>query len=178
LFGSYENFPETVHNIALFNYQDPAKSVQQAILHAFHHLNYEVYDLGAVTPYLKQGFQVGFEFGVAESSVFTFLDSKELDQCLKRITEKEVQTLDFFFVVRYHATSDCGKRVPLRFDYHVLRFIFQDGCLEMQIRHEKGSQRIPLDDLTGFIAKQVNSELYQKRLNSLVLVNFEKVGLQ
>jgi len=177
LFGRYENFPETVHGVALFNYQGSAKSIQQAILCALHHLNHEVYDLGAVTPYLKQKCEVGFEFGVAEGFVFNFLDEKELDQCLRRIAEEELQTLDFFFVVRYH-TSDSGKRVPLRFDYHVLRYIFQEGCLEMRIRHEKGTQRIPLDDLTDFIAKRINAELSRRRLNPLVLAYFEKVRLQ
>jgi len=178
LFGRYEKFPETVHGVALFNYQGSAKSIQQAILCALHHLNNEVCDLGAVTPYLKQRCEVGFEFGVAESLVFNFLDEKELDQCLGRIAEKELQTLDFFFVVRYHATSNSGKWVPLRFDYHVLRFTFQEGCLEMRIRHEKGTQRIPLDDLTDFIAKRINSELSRRRLSPLILRYFEKVRLQ
>jgi len=178
LFGLYENFPETVHGVALFNYQGSAKSIQQAILCALHHLNHEVYDLGAVTPYLKRRCEVGFEFGVAEGNVFNFLDAKELDQCLRLVAEKELETLDFFFVVRYHATSDSGKRVPLRFDYHVLRYIFQEGCLEMRIRHEKGTQRIPLDDLTDFIAKRINAEFSRRRLNPLALAHFKNVGLQ
>lgn len=178
MFGLYEKFPETVHGVALFNYHDSAKSIQQAILCALHHLNHEVYDLGAVTPYLKQRCEVSFEFGVAEGSVFNFLDEKELDRCLRSVAEKELQTLDFFFVVRYHATSNGGKRVPLRFDYHVLRYIFQEGCLEMRIRHERGTQRIPLDDLTDFIAKRINAELSRRRLNPLVLGYFEKVRLQ
>ncbi len=177
MFGRYENFPETVHAIALFNYLGSAKSIQQAILSAFHHLNHRVYDLGAVTPYLKQKCDVGFEFGVAEGNVFNFLDEKELDQCLRSVAEKELQMLDFFFVVRYH-TRDRGKRIPLRFDYHVLRFTFQEGYLEMQIRHEKGTQRIPLDDLTDFISKQINAELSLRELNPLVLASFEKVSLQ
>ncbi|UCC59084.1 MAG: hypothetical protein JSW14_04100 [Candidatus Bathyarchaeum sp.] len=176
--GLYKNFPETVHGIALFNYQGSAKSIQQAILCALHHLNHEIHDLGAVTPYLKQKCKVSFEFGVAEGSVFNFLDDKELDQCLRRVAEKELQTFDFFFVVRYHATSKGGKRVPLRFDYHVLRYIFQEGCLEMRIRHERGTQRIPLDDLTDFIAKRINAELSRRTLNPLVLGYFKKVRLQ
>ena len=178
MFGRYDNFPETVHGVALFNYQDATKSIQQAILCALHHLNQEVYDLGAVTPYLKQKCEVGFEFGVAEGNVFNFLDAIELDQCLKRVAEKELQTLDFFFVVRYHVTSNGGKRVPLRFDYLVLRYMFQEGCLELRIRHEKGTQRIPLDDLTYFIAKRINAELSRRRLNPLVLAYFKKVRLQ
>jgi hypothetical protein len=178
LLGHYENFPENVHCIVSFGCQDAAKSIQQAILCAFHRLNDETFDLGAVTPYLKQKCEVSFEFGVADGFEFNFLDQKELDQCLKNVAENELQTLDFFFVVRYHLIRENSKRVPLRFDYHVLRFAFQEGGLELQIRHEKGTQRVPLDDLTNFIVKQINAELYRRQLAPLIFGGFEKVRLQ
>jgi hypothetical protein len=177
LLGRYENFPENVHALALFDYQDSAKEVQQAILCALHHLNYERYDLDAVTPYLKQKCEVSFEFGVAEGFEFTFLDQKELDQCLRGVAEKELQTLDFFFSVRYHIIREDSKRVPLRFDYHVLRFIFQESGLELRIRHERGTQRVTLDDLTAFIAKRINAELSRIQLTPLILGTFEKVRM-
>jgi len=178
LFGRYKKFPENVHSIARINFQDPAKSVQQAILCVFHRLNYEVHDLDAVTPYLKQKCEVSFEFGVAKGDAFNFLDKNELDQCLQRIEENDFQTLDFFFVVLYHTNTDSGDRVPFRFDYHVLRFTFQEDWLEMRIRHEKGTQRVLLDDLTDFIVKRINAEFSGRRLNPLVLAHFEKVALQ
>ena len=178
MLGRYENFPETVHGVALFACQNSARRVQEAILYAFHHLNQESYDLGAVTPYLKQKCEVGFEFGVAEGSDFNFLDKKELAQCLRSIAEKELQTLDFFFVVSYHLIKEDDKRVPLRFDYHVLRFTFYENELELQIRHERGTQRVPLDDLTDFIAERINAELSRRQLNPLILGYFEKVRVQ
>ena len=178
MLGRYENFPENVHGVALFDYQDSARRVQQAILCALHHLNHERYDLDAVIPYLKQKCEVGFEFGVAEGFDFNFLDQKELDQCLRSVAEKELQTLDFFFAVRYHLIREGGKRVPLRFDYHVLRFSFQESGLELRIRHERGTQRVPLDDLTDFLVKQINVELSRRQLTALFFGNFEKVSLR
>jgi hypothetical protein len=178
LLGRYENFPETVHAVALFDYQDSAKEVQKAILCALHHLNHERYDLDAVTPYLKQKCKIGFEFGVAEGFDFTFLDHKELDQCLKSVAEKELETLDFFFAVRYHLIREDSKRIPLRFDYHVLRFSFQESGLEMRIRHERGTQRVPLDDLTDFLVKQINIELSRRQLTPLFFGDFKKVSIQ
>jgi len=178
LLGRYENFPETVHGVALFDYQDSARKVQKAILCALHNLNHEPYDLDAVTPYLKQKCEVSFEFGVAEGFDFNFLDQKELDQCLKSVAEKELQTLDFFFVVRYHLIREDSKRVPLRFDYHVLRFSFQESGLELRIRHERGTQRVPLDDLIDFIAKRINAELSRGQLTPLILGAFEKVHVK
>jgi len=178
LLGRYENFPENVHSIALVNYQAPKKSLQQAILSTFHRLNGETFDLGAVTPYLKQNCEVGFEFGVADGFDFDFLDQNELDQCLKSVGETEVEALDFFFVIRYHLIKKDGKKVPLRFDYHVLRFTFQESGLEMRIRHERGTQRVPLDDLTDFLVKQINAELSRKQLTPLIFGDFVKVSLQ
>jgi hypothetical protein len=178
LLGRYENFPENIHGIALFQYQDSAKSLQQTILCTFHRLNSEIFDLGAVTPYLKQKCDVGFEFGVADGFDFNFLDQNELDQCLKSVDETEVEALDFFFSVRYHLIRDDGKRVPLRFDYHVLRFVFQEGGLELRIRHERGTQHVPLDDLTDFLVKQINVELSRRQLVPLFFGSFEKVSLQ
>jgi hypothetical protein len=173
--GQYENFPEKVHAITSFSYQESAKDVQKAILCAFQLLNHATCDLGAVTPYLKQNCEVGFEFGVAEGFDFSFLDQKKLDQCLKIVDEKELQTLDFFFVVRYHRVRKDDKRVPLRFDYHVLRFVFQEGGLEMKVRHERGSQRVTLEELTDFITKKINVELSRRRLTPLFFGAFKKV---
>ena len=175
MLGFYENFPETVHAVASFDIQDSVQKVQKAILCAFHKLNNEICDLCAVTPYLKQKCEVGFEFGVADGFDFNFLDQNELDQCLKVVDEKESRTLDFFFVVRYHLVREDGKRVPLRFDYHVLRLVFQESGLEIRIRHERGSQRVTLDDLTAFIAKKINAELSRRRLTPLFLGGFMKV---
>ena len=175
MLGHYEYFPENIHGIALFQYQDSAKSLQQAILCVFHLLNHETFDLDAVTPYLKQKCKVGFEFGVADGFDFIFLDQNELDQCLKSISEKELETLDFFFAVRYHLFHKKSKRIPLKFDYHVLRFIFPKNGLELRIRHERGTQRVPLDELTDFIVKQINAELSRRQLPPLILGDFKKV---
>jgi hypothetical protein len=178
LLGRYENFPENVHGVTLFEYQDSAKDVQKAILCTFHRLNQETFDLGAVTPYLKQNCAVGFEFGVADGVGFNFLDQKEVDRCLKSVDETEIETLDFFFAVRYHRVRDDGKRIPLKFDYHVFRFSLQEGGLELRIRHERGTRRVPLDDLTEFLVKQINVELSRRQLTPLFFGAFKKVSIQ
>ncbi|PVX27660.1 MAG: hypothetical protein CW716_01125 [Candidatus Bathyarchaeum sp.] len=177
MLGHYENFPQQVHAVASFDYQESAKDVQKAILCAFHRLNNEICDLGAITPYVTQKCEVGFEFGVAEDFDFNFLDQEELDRCLKFVDENEVQMLDFFVVVRYHIVKEDGKRVPLRFDYHVLRFVFQESKLEMRIRHERGSQRVTPNDLTAFITKKINAELAQRQLTPLLSGVFEKADI-
>ena len=171
MLGYYKNFPEIIHGVARFICKSSKEGVQQSILSALHHLNQEVCGLNAVTPHLPQKCEVSFEFGVAEDVDFNFLDKKELDRCQRIIIEKALSTLDFFCVARYHVVNDKGKRVPLKFDYHIIRFMFQKNSMELQICHERGTQRVPLEDLITFIAKRINEELSQRQLKQLNLEN-------
>jgi len=118
---------------------------------------------------MPQECEVSFEIGAAEDFDFNFLDKKELNRFERIIVEKELTTLDFFFVVRYHVVNDKGKRVPLKFDYHMLRFMFQENNMELRICHERGTQRVPLEDLISFVTKRINDELSQKQLKPLDL---------
>jgi hypothetical protein len=105
------------------------------------------------------------------------LDDAELEKCLNQLDESELQILDFFFTVRYYLLKG-NKKIPLRFDYNVIRFIFYEDHLDTRIRHEKGTQRISLDDLTDFIAKQINIELSNIGLNPIVLRESDKVRIE
>lgn len=177
LLGHYENFPENVHVVADFYYQVPTKDIQQAILCAFHQLNHEICDLGTIMPFVTKKCEMGFEFGVAEGFDFNFLDQKELNEYLKFISKNELQKLDFFVVVRYHIIKEDGKRVPLRFDYYVIRCVFKESRLQMRIRHEKGSQRVTPNDFTDFLTEIINDELSRKQLNPLLSGVYEKIGI-
>ena len=105
------------------------------------------------------------------------MDQNELEQYLKNTKETKYETLDFFFVIRYHITKLSGKQVPLRFDYLLLRFFFKKRCMKLSIRHEKGTLRIPLDDLTIFLLKQINVELSRKDLVPLFNGEYNKVNI-
>jgi len=169
LLGRYENFPEVIHGFARFACESSTGKVQQAILCALHQLNQEVCGLNAVTPHLPPDIEASFEVGVAEEVEFNYLDMEELDRFQKNIVEKELPILDFFCVARYHMVNNRGKRIPLKFDYHLLRFAFQENSMELRICHERGTQRVPLEDLVTFITKRINEELSQKRLKPLNL---------
>ncbi len=169
MLGRYENFPEIIHGVARFTCESPIRRVQQTILAALHNLNHEVCGLSAIAPHLPQKCEVGFELGVAEDFDFNFLDKKELDRFQRSMVEKELSTLDFFFVVRYHVVNDRRKRVPLKFDYHMLRFMFQESSMELRICHERGTQRVPLEDLITFVTKRINEELSWRQLKPLNL---------
>ncbi|KPV63924.1 MAG: hypothetical protein AOA66_0502 [Candidatus Bathyarchaeota archaeon BA2] len=174
LLGRYENFPEVIHGVARLSFKFPMKKVRQAILCVLQQLNQEVCSLNVITPHLQSDIEVSFEVGVAEDVGFNYLDKEELDRFQKSMVEKELSLLDFFCVVRYHVVKDRRKRVPLKFDYHMLRFTFQENSMELQICHERGTQRVPLEDLIAFITKRINEELFKKRLKPLSLEYFTK----
>jgi len=168
LLGRYENFPEAIHGVARFTHRLSVRKLQQAILHALHRLNQEIHDLDAIAPFSSLKCEVSFEFGVAEDNLFNYLDKEELDSLQRAIVKRALPILDFLCVVRYHVTKG-GKRVPLRFDYHLLRLVFQRRSVELQIFHERGTQRVSLEDLITFLTKCIKDELSRRQLKPLFL---------
>lgn len=178
LLGRYENFPDNIHSSFQFYHDVPNKSLQEAILYTFYRLNKESFDLEVIIPFLKRNCKVSFEIGIANGFDFNFFDQNELNQCLKFLNEKQPSVLDFFFVIRYHVTKEGKKKIPLRFDYHIYRFIFHEGRLETRIRHEKGIRRTPVDELMDFVVNQINVELSKVQLNPLVLSDKNKINIE
>jgi hypothetical protein len=166
--GRFDRFPKNVHEVAVFNYQDPKTKLQQTILFALQKLNIKTFALNNIMPFFEQDYKVSFEFGIADGQDFTFLDEEQLGQTLKVCEENELEVLDFFVVVRYHKIDENGKQIPLRFDYHVLRFAFHEKIVELLIRHERGTQRIATQDLVEFLTQQVNLELKKEKQTPLI----------
>jgi len=166
--GHYENFPEAIHGVAQFTHRLSVRKLQQAILHVFHRLNQETRNLDAIAPFSSLKCEVSFEFGVAEGDVFNYLDKEELDRLQGDIVKSALPILDLLCVFKYHIIKE-GKRVPLRFDYHLLRLMFQRRSVQLQIFHERGTQRVSLEDLITFITNCVEDELSQRHLKPLSL---------
>jgi len=114
--------------------------------------------------------QVNFELGIAEEDTFNFIDKEELDRLKRNLEEAEtLRILDFFCATRYYTTTQNGKTKPLKFDYTLLRFTFQRRTMELFVAHERGTQRIPLEDLVTFIINRINEELIQRGFKTLIV---------
>jgi len=135
----------------------------------FHELNNQNLKQENVSTPSKPTCQVSFEFGIAEENAFNYLDKEELQRTRKNIEGKALHTLDVFCAIRYHTINQDGKRKPLKFDYHLLRFTFYNKDIELQISHERGTQRIPLEDLVTFLTNRTNKELATRQQRQLVL---------
>lgn len=164
LLGHYENFPAVIHGVSRFTYGCTEKELKQAVLRVIHRLNQEKRDLKAVSLFSTSKCVVSFEFGVAEDSTFNYLDEEELNRFRKELARarEKLSTLDFFCVIRYHVLKE-GKRVPLKFDYNLLRFVFKGNEVEIQIFHERGIRRVPPEDFANFIIEQIGKEIHQKK---------------
>ena len=169
LLGRYENFPEVIHGIARFTCQSSTRKVQQAILRTLHRLNEQVFSLKDMATFSSSECEVSFEIGIADGIEFNYLDEEELNRFRKGIVKKALPALDFFCVVRYHIKKS-GKRVPLKFDYHILRYTFHNKKnLELRVSHQRGIRRVSVENLVTFITKRINEELSQNRLKPLEL---------
>jgi len=112
---------------------------------------------------------VNFEFGVADADTFNFLDEEELKKLENTLKEQALRILDIFCVTRYHIDGTGGKRKSLKFDYNMLRFAFYRKNMELFVYHERGIQRIPLEDFVLFLQDHFNKELANKQQKTLTL---------
>ncbi len=169
MLGRYENFPQVIHGIARFTFPTSTQQLQQAILEVAHQLNHEVYSVKDFTPFLTSNCQVSFEFGIAEDMTFNYLDKEELERFQKQIETKPLRLIDIFSVIRYHTINAKGKRTPLKFDYNMLRFTFSRKTMQLFVAHERGNQRISLEDMITFLANKINEKLKKEAQKRLVL---------
>ena len=76
--GFYERFPSNIHRIDSFNSTLSTKQLQQKLIQVFHKVNNDEFTFEEVAnPTVPQG-TIIFEFGIAESGDFNFIDSEEL----------------------------------------------------------------------------------------------------
>jgi hypothetical protein len=155
--GIYEGFPDVHHGVAVFSCEAGCGALQQALIQLFHRINVGGEPVEA--PILSsQGISLILEIGVADGLAFNFIDDEELGRWVSLLRERRLDTLDFILIARYYISRE-GRRRPLRFDYYILRFIFRPGALEIRVHHEKGTRRLPIEDLLRLLGEKISLEL-------------------
>ncbi len=142
-----------------------------------HSLNKQTIDMRTITKAALTDQTVNFEFGIADADTFNFLDEEEFQRIKNILKQQALPVLDVFCVARYHTQEPGGKRKSLKFDYNMLRFTFGKNNIELFVYHERGTQRIPLEDLVTFIQNQINKRLAQEKHKTLVLKKVVKSQL-
>jgi hypothetical protein len=162
MLGFYENFPNNVHKIAHFSTSTPIKKLQKNLIEVIRKINNETFGLEEIANPSIHDCKTLFEFGIADGRNFNYLSEEEANRLLKSLNTSLPQIMDFFSAIRYYKVND-GKKKPLRFDYYMLRFTFNKKWLEIQVYHEKGPMHMSPEELTNFIAAQVN-ESFSRRI--------------
>ena len=166
--GLHENFPANVHRIDGFSTKRSAIQVQQKLLKTMQEINCEEFSFEEVAnPTIPQG-KIIFEFGIAQSQKFTYLDKKELKETLNCLSKKRLVILDFFCGVRYYKING-EKKTPLKFDYYLLRTVFSKDIIEFLIFHERGPRYISPEELSTFLLRKINEG--QKKKGFLQFIN-------
>ncbi len=166
MLGRYANFPTIIHGRALLSHQISLPRLQQLLIASLQSMNgrKESCEISVSDhPGVYAG-ERSFEIGVAEDVYFNFLDNVEAKRLNEHISSGEnLSPLDFLVIVSYHYVRE-GKKIALKFDRHILRFIFYDNKLELDLFHEKGIRRTPLDDLLKYIIDNISQEIKKSHL--------------
>lgn len=167
--GIFTNFSATVHGIVRVIYEDPPAKIQHSIIRALYKLN-GLKKSYPISPSSRAGTydgQVGFEVGVAEGIFFNFLDDKMAERlCEFTMLRKPYPILDFLVIVTYYYNPE-DKKIHLNFDYYQLRFVFYDNGFEIRLFHNKGTRKMPLDELVNRILESINIEMKKQSLRPL-----------
>jgi hypothetical protein len=153
--GFYEKFPSNIHRIDSFNSTISNKQLQQKLIQVFHKVNNGEFTFEEVAnPTIPQGI-IFFEFGIAETGDFNYIDNEKLEKIMKFLTKQLLRTMDFFCSIRYYKHTG-ENRTPLKFDYYMLRTVFSKDIFEIQVFHERGPRYISPEELTTFIYNKIN----------------------
>ena len=161
--GYYDNFPSNIHHAEIYSSIVSIKQLQLRLIRVLGDLNLKEFTFEDIAiPTIPCG-RVIFEFGLAESGGFNFIDEAEVKKALAFLSKGAVHSLDFFCSIRYYK-ENAEKRIALKFDYYMLRVLLSRGSFEVRISHERGPRYVSPKELSSFIAAKVNEAAGKKIL--------------
>ena len=162
MLGVFDGFPKSVHKIAFFTCSIANKRLQLLVTTALHKLNKNESNPHAMMDKETSQFTTIYEVGIADGSDFNYLDDEETKRLTKTINKKPFQMMDFLLLLR-HYRIDRDRKVPLKFDYYMLRLTFDQGSVEIKVFHEKGPMRFPPQEIIDIIVDETN-HTFSKRI--------------
>ena len=156
MLGIYENFPENIHLLENFASTLPSQKLQRKLIQTLHGVNKGSFRLEEVSQPSLHDCTVIFEVGIADTKNFSYIDDDEAKTLMDLLRKKTFQIMDFFVAVRYY-TGTAETKKSLRFDYYMLRFVFDPNrSVELRVFHERGPRHLSPEDLVIFLLKRVN----------------------
>jgi hypothetical protein len=161
--GFYENFPSNIHMVKSFNSTLSSKQLQQKLIQVFYELNRKEVSFEEVANPTIPECKLIFELGLADAESFNYIDEEELGKALNLLAKERLHTMDFFCAIRYYK-GNAEKKTALKFDYYLLRTVYNRDVFEIQVFHQRGPRYISPEDLTLLIFNKINEAAKRKVL--------------
>jgi hypothetical protein len=172
MLGKYDRFPTTIlHCSALLTHKNPIIKLQLLLIRSLRALNDKItkYSISFADYLRKFEGEISFEVGVAEGIYFNYLDDEEVMRLSELLSKHGVfSSLDIILIIRYHYIQG-KKRIPLRADRYLLRFILHTSRIELYLFHEGGIMRITPEEVLAFVVDHVNHFIELEGLEKLHL---------
>lgn len=143
------------------------RTIQKILLQTLHRLNRTEFSLEEVAGLARRPkalCKVSFDFGIADSLSFMYLNAQVLAEAKKIVRKTPLPIMDFLCVVRYYKIIENEKPRPLRFDYYFLRFVFNGKDVQVLAHHERGTRRISPEELLEFVLTQIINALTRRNV--------------
>ncbi len=173
--GKFVNFPSIIiHGTVKIRHKTSNTRLQRIIVEVLRDLNGytvpQVLSIASLSGTHKG--EVAFEVGVADGLDFKYMDAETFSELVRPLkSRKAFKVLDVLIIVLYHYTKN-GKRIPLNFDHHLLRFTFKKGEFNAYLFHMKGIRRMPLDDLLHQIIDRIKGKMTKNQLKTFHIESF------
>jgi len=161
--GVFDNFPENIQYVRSFTSNVPSRNLQQTLIQALYEINKREFTFEEVGHPTVPNCHIIFEFGLAEADCFSYIDEEEVGKVSDLLVNQALENMDFFCVIRYYMGEGKEKRA-LRFDYYLLRTVYNRSIFEIQVCHKKGLRYVPPEDLALFIFNRLNGTSKRKAL--------------
>ncbi len=173
--GKFVNFPSIIiHGTVKIRHKTSNTRLQRIIAEVLRDLNGytvpQVLSIASLSGTHKG--EVAFEVGVADGLDFKYMDVETFSELVRPLkSRKTFKVLDVLIIVLYHYTKN-GKKIPLNFDHHLLRFTFKKGEFNAYLFHMKGIRRMPLDDLLHQIIDRIKGKMTKNQLKTFHIESF------
>ena len=144
-----------------FNSTISTKQLQQKLTQVLYEINKNQFSFEEAANPTIPDCKLIFEFGLANAECFNYIDEEEVKGLLETLEKEQLHTMDFFCAIRYYRGE---KKRALKFDYYLLRTLYNKGILEIQVFHKQGPRYLSPEDLVMFIFNKVNAGSKKKIL--------------
>src|SRR4030067_3434774 len=167
MLGTYENFPDNIHIRASFTSTLPDQKIQQKLVQTLHEANRKSFLFEEIGHPAMHDCTTIFEVGIAETTGFNYVNDEEAKTVMNVLKKQTFQIMDFLVAIKYYKIV-AKKKSPLRFDYYMVRFVFNESnSIEVQVFHEKGPRYSSPEDIVEFIENEVNGTSTRKILRKV-----------